>query len=106
MKKNGLSGPGDYVVGKGRPPLSTRWKPGQSGNPKGRPKGAKNMMAHLHEALSRRIDIREGGKIRKVSVREAIAISITNLALKKGDPKSILFLLGIERDISAIVERK
>ena len=63
------------------------------------------MMVHLHEALSRRIDIREGGRIRKVSVREAIAISITNLALKKGDPKSILFLLGIERDISAIVER-
>ena len=35
MKKTGLSGPGDYVVGKGRPPRSTRWKPGLSGNPKG-----------------------------------------------------------------------
>jgi hypothetical protein len=87
MKKNGLSSPGDYVVGKGRPPLSTRWKPGQSGNPKGRPKRAKNMITHPHKALSKMIAIREDGKIRKASVREAIAISITNLALKKGDPK-------------------
>lgn len=28
----------EYKVGPGRPPLGTRWKPGQSGNPKGRPK--------------------------------------------------------------------
>ena len=29
---------GYYEVGKCRPPLASRWKPGQCGNPKGRPK--------------------------------------------------------------------
>jgi len=66
MKKKGSRGPHNYVVGKGRPPLLTRWKPGQSGNPEGRPKGAKNMMTYFHEALSRKIDIKEGGKIRNL----------------------------------------
>ena len=32
----------DYEVGRGKPPLHTRFKPGQSGNPKGRPKGVRN----------------------------------------------------------------
>jgi hypothetical protein len=31
---------GAYEVGRGKPPAETRFKPGQSGNPKGRPKGA------------------------------------------------------------------
>lgn len=31
-----------YEVGYCKPPEHTRWKPGQSGNPRGRPKGAKN----------------------------------------------------------------
>lgn len=32
-------------VGYGRPPAHTRFKPGQSGNPKGRPSGKKAMTA-------------------------------------------------------------
>lgn len=105
MKKKGSPSPGNYVVGKGRPPLLTRWKPGQSGNPKGRPKGAKNMMTYFHEALSRKIDIKEGGKIRKVTAREGIALNTTNLALK-GDPKLIPLIIAIEREVSAIHERE
>ena len=82
MNKKGSPGNGNYVVGKGRPPLSTRWKSGQSGNPKGRPKGVKNMMTYFHEALSRKIDVKVGGKIRAMSAREGIAMNTTNLALK------------------------
>jgi hypothetical protein len=106
MKNNGPSGPGNYLVGKGRPPLSTRWKPGQSGNPNGRPRGTKNMTTHFRHALSRKIDIKEVGKSREVTVREAIALNTTNLALKKGDTKLILFLLSLDREITAELERE
>lgn len=34
--------PPEYIVGKNKPPLHTRWKKGHSGNPKGRPKGSRN----------------------------------------------------------------
>jgi Family of unknown function (DUF5681) len=85
MNTKGSPGDDNYVVGKGRPPLTTRWKPGQSGNPKGRPKGVKNMMTYFRQALNRKIDIKAGGRFRKVTAREAIAMTYTNLALK-GDP--------------------
>jgi hypothetical protein len=106
MKNNGPSGPGNYLVGKGRPPLSTRWKPGQSGNPNGRPRGTKNMITNFRDALSRKIVIREGAKSREVTVREAIALNTTNLALKKGDTKLILFLLSLDPEITAESERE
>ena len=35
--------PETYEVGYGKPPAATRFKPGQSGNPRGRPKGSKNI---------------------------------------------------------------
>ena len=42
----------DDDVGYGKPPRSRRFKPGQSGNPKGRPKGAKNRDTILRELLN------------------------------------------------------
>jgi Family of unknown function (DUF5681) len=95
----------DYVVGKGRPPARTRWKPGQSGNPKGRPKGVKNMMTYFNQALSRKINLKLGDKTYRVTVREGIAMNTTNLALK-GDPRLLTLVLGIDRQINIKLERE
>jgi hypothetical protein len=46
---------GDYVVGKYRPPVHTRWQPGQSGNPNGRRKGRRNVKTELKEMYLRRL---------------------------------------------------
>jgi Family of unknown function (DUF5681) len=105
MRRKGSPGDDNYVVGRGRPPLLTRWKPGQSGNPKGRPKGAKNIMTCFRQELNRKIDIRERGIVRRVTSREAIAKTITNRALK-GDPKLLPVIMAIDRDVSALEARE
>ena len=84
---------GHYQVGYGHPPTHTRFKPGQSGNPKGRPKGAKNEVTILTNILNRQIDSRQGGRVRKISVLEGILLRFTEDALK-GNPKSATFLLN------------
>jgi Family of unknown function (DUF5681) len=48
----------NYRVGKGRPPRRTRWKKGQSGNPKGRPKGAKNLTTIFATILKHKVEVR------------------------------------------------
>jgi hypothetical protein len=105
MRKKGSPGDDNYVVGRGRPPLLTRWKPGQSGNSKGRPIGAKNIMTCFRQELNRKIDIRTGGRVRRVTAREAIAMTITNRALK-GDPKLLPVIMAIDRDVSALEARE
>ena len=41
----------DDAVGYGKPPKETRFKPGRSGNPRGRPKGSKNFNTILAKRL-------------------------------------------------------
>jgi hypothetical protein len=77
---------GHHNVGYGRPPKQNQYQPGQSGNPKGRPKGRKNTATLLREILDRMIEVRNGSTIRKISVREAMLTRFAESALK-GDTK-------------------
>jgi len=52
--------------------LDTRFKRGQSGNPKGRPGGAKNLSTLLSEALNEAVIVAENGGRRKITKRQAI----------------------------------
>ena len=80
-------------VGYGRPPRAHQFKPGHSGNPKGRPRGSKNEATMLFDLLYRKIPIREGGRTRKITVLEAILLRFTEDSLK-GNTKSAAFLLN------------
>ena len=76
------------AVGYGRPPANRQFKPGQSGNPRGRPKGSKNLPTMFAEALSRPVTVRDkNGKIRRLSKRELMVEVIVNKAAA-GDPKA------------------
>src|SRR5260370_30614119 len=60
----------DYEVGYGKPPLHTRFKKGQSGNPRGRPRGAKNLTTLLIDALNQPVVVTENGRRRQIAKRE------------------------------------
>jgi len=81
---------GNNEVGYSRPPKEHQFKPGRSGNPKGRPKGAQNEATIWQSVLNKKIAIREGGRTRKVSLLEAIILKYVEDALK-GNPKSAAF---------------
>jgi len=51
-----------YAVGYGKPPAHSRFKPGASGNPNGRPKGSLNLITELQKTLRETVVINEGGK--------------------------------------------
>ena len=80
-------------VGYGKPPRAHQFKPGRSGNPRGRAKGAKNEATILRDLLNRKINVREAGKSRKITVVEAILLRFTEDALK-GNTKTAAFLFN------------
>ena len=85
---------GHSAVGYGKPPVHTRFKPGQSGNPRGRRKGQRNVHTVVDEALSQRITIREGNRTRSVTKLDAVIVTMVNAALK-GDAKAQASLMAM-----------
>ena len=80
----------DYDVGYRKPPRHTRFTKGQSGNPRGRPPGAKN--------LNETVIVSENGGRRKVTKRQAIVTQLVNRSAT-ADFRAIKILLDIVRDI-------
>jgi hypothetical protein len=66
----------DYAVGRGKPPVHTRFKKGQSGNPRGpRPK---NLPAPLIEALNEPVTATIDGERREITKHEAVVTQLVN----------------------------
>jgi hypothetical protein len=92
--------PRDYVVGYGKPPLHTRFQKGRSGNPKGRPRGKKNMSTLLSAALDAAIIVVENGRRKKISKREAIITQLVNKSAS-ADLKATQIVLAMLQDVEA-----
>ena len=88
----------DDEVGYRKPPRRTRFRKGQSGNPRGRPSGAKSLSTMLREELNQRVIVVENGRRRKITKRQAIITQLVNRAAK-GDWRGAKLILDIEQDI-------
>jgi hypothetical protein len=87
----------DYEVGYGKPPRHTRFKKGQSGNLRGRPRGAKNLTTLLSDALDQLVVVTENGRRRKIAKRElGIAQLVNKFAM--AEPNATRILLGMLLD--------
>jgi Family of unknown function (DUF5681) len=92
-------------VGHCRPPLATRFRPGESGNPRGRPRRKRHLGAVVARALRERITVEEtDGRVRRLSKLEATVKQIVDGATK-GDARAtrLLFAL-IKADERALTE--
>ena len=81
-------------VGNKRPPLHSRFKKGESGNPRGRPKGALNFKTDLLAELAEAIVINEGGNRRKITKQRAFVKATVANAIK-GDGRAASALAGM-----------
>jgi hypothetical protein len=72
-------------IGYGNPPLHTRFAPGHSGNPKGRPKNRKKLGTLLDQVVNERIMIQEGDSRRSVTNGEVVLRTLLFKAMKGGD---------------------
>lgn len=80
-------------VGFKKPPVHSRFRKGCSGNPKGRPKGTKNLRTDLTEVLQERITVTEGDRKVRMPKQRALVKTLVAKSLK-GDSHSITTLLN------------
>lgn len=94
-----------YEVGYGKPPKEHRFRKGQSGNPRGRPRGSRNRRPEVQEERLRKIildeayrgiDIREGDRTLTVPMARAVTRSIAHNAVKGRHHSQPLFTRLVE----------
>lgn len=82
-----------YEVGYGKPPKRNQFRKGQSGNPKGKPKGTKNFATLIQDELKKKVVITEDGKRKAVTKCEVIVKQLVNKSMA-GDLKAAPFLFN------------
>ncbi len=77
--------PDDYDVGYCKPPMERRFKPGQTANPNGRSKGAKNRKTIVKTVANEMHTGIESGQRRRLSTLDLIVLRLRNLAMVDGN---------------------
>lgn len=94
----------NYEVGFGRPPKSTQFQKGQSGNPKGRPRGSQNMTSIVQMELDRKHQVTDQGESRLIPIRQ-ILVRKQIAQAAKGCSKAFMTLLKLEAEAEASAAR-
>ena len=88
----------DYKVGYGKPPATSRFKKGKSGNPKGRPKGSRNFASDLKVVLNTKVRVTEDGEQKTVTSQLAIMMQLRAQALN-GNPKAMDKIITLAKEL-------
>lgn len=84
----------NHVVGYRKPPKSTQFKKGKSGNPTGRPRGSRGVGAVLRDVIRQKIPVTENGKTRRVPALEVMLRRLVNDAMRN-DPRALKLILSL-----------
>ena len=94
-------------VGYRNPPPASRFRKGQSGNPKGRPRGRSRKSSPYEAVLGQEVIVRENGRERRVTAEEAFLLKLTKDGLD-GDTAAaramIAVLAGVRSTDDAVPE--
>jgi hypothetical protein len=77
-----------HRVGYRRPPRHSRFQRGQSGNPRGRPKGVKSLPDIVRKIVGQKVTVTENGRARRIPRLEAILLRAAGEA-SRGDPRAL-----------------
>jgi hypothetical protein len=91
-------GESDYKVGPGRPPLHTRFKKGQSGNPGGGRRSAESLPALLADALNETVYVTINGRRRRITKREAILAQMVDKSAS-ADLRATKMLIDMMKEV-------
>jgi len=83
-------------VGYGRPPAQSRFRKGQSGNPRGRPRNRHRGIPH-DVVLGQMVTLREDGRQRRVTAAEAFLLQLTQRGLAGDSAAARASLEAIEK---------
>ncbi len=92
------------AVGYGKPPRHAQFAKGQSGNPKGRPKGSQSLSTHLKNALEETVIVNENGRRTKMSKLNAATKQLVNKAAA-GDPRATKLLIELIRQDETVAPK-
>lgn len=92
--KRSQASPEQYEIGYKKPPKHAQFQPGQSGNPKGRKKGAKGMKTLAQKTLTAKVAVRTGNGPKKMMRIEALLHKMVELGMK-GNPRALLALFSM-----------
>jgi hypothetical protein len=85
-----------YRTGYGKPPRHTQFRKGMSGNPKGRPKGSRNLASIFRRISEEKVQVNGPNGPRYITKLEAGITQLVNRAAK-GDLKAVRELIHWKR---------
>ncbi len=83
-----------YRVGYRRPPIGACFRPGQSGNPRGRPKGVRNLSTVIAAELKEKVVVTENERPKSFTKLEVAVKQLVNRAAQ-GEPRATQLLFAL-----------